>query len=227
MIHYHGTPISPRDVLYKLAGRHFCISHAAPTDVQICQQIGQSLMLDNGAFSAWRKGKRVDWPAYYAWTERWLGPADWAVIPDVIDGDEEANDKLVDEWPHAFKGAPVWHLHESIGRLKRLVNAWPRVCLGSSGAYAVIGTDAWESRMDEAFNAVCGGRFVPALHGLRMMACSGQRWPFASVDSTDIGRNHNRPHNRAEWMAARWDAQQCPAKWHARYIGYGLFEDVA
>lgn len=227
MIHFHGTPITPRAVLYTLAGRHFCISHAAPADIQVCQQIGQSLMLDNGAFSAWRRGKQPDWPAYYGWCEQWLGPADWAVIPDVIDGDDAANDALIGEWPHGFKGAPVWHLHEPLDRLRRLTAAWPRVCLGSSGGYSAIGTDQWERRMDQVFNAVCGGRFVPQLHGLRMMSCSGQRWPLASVDSTDIAQNHSRKHNRATWMADRWDAAQCPAKWHARPVDVSLFGEVA
>ena len=34
MIHYHGTPITPQDVLLTLAGRCFCVSHAAPQNVR-------------------------------------------------------------------------------------------------------------------------------------------------------------------------------------------------
>jgi hypothetical protein len=49
---------------------------------------------------------------------------------------------------------------------------------------------------------------------LRGMQCSGLRWPFASVDSTDIARNHNRDHNSPKKMADRWDAMQTPIKWH-------------
>ena len=52
MIHYHGTPISPVSALYEIAGRHFCVSHQAPQDVQRAHMIGQSVMLDNGAFTA-------------------------------------------------------------------------------------------------------------------------------------------------------------------------------
>jgi len=48
---------------------------------------------------------------------------------------------------------------------------------------------------------------------LRGMSLAGSSYPFASLDSTDIARNHNRPHNRPKLMAERWDAQQCPAKW--------------
>jgi hypothetical protein len=66
MIHYHGTPISPVTALYEIAGRHFCVSHQAPQDVERAHMIGQSVMLDNGAFSKWKSGKATDWPAFYA-----------------------------------------------------------------------------------------------------------------------------------------------------------------
>ena len=54
------------------------------------------------------------------------------------------------------------------------------------------------------------------LHMLRGMALSGSEYPFASVDSTDVARNHNRPHNDALQMALRWDGKQCPARWTYR-----------
>jgi hypothetical protein len=220
-IHYHGTPISPREVLYRLAGRHFCVSFAAPQDVEICHQIGQSVMLDNGAFSLWRAGKATDWPGYYAWCERWLEHrTTWAVIPDVIDGDEADNDRLINQWPHAFdisQSAPVWHMHESIDRLVSLCRSWYRVCIGSSGQYATVGDERWHARMTDAMNQLCGDGPPPcALHMLRGMSLAGSHYPFASVDSTDIGRNHNRPQNDAPAMAERWDSMQCPARWTTR-----------
>jgi hypothetical protein len=46
------------------------------------------------------------------------------------------------------------------------------------------------------------------------MQLSGRHYPFASVDSTDIAQNHNRPQNTPRGMADRWDAMQTPAKWH-------------
>ena len=48
MIHYHGTPITPIAALYELAGRNFCVSHAAPADVARVHMIWQTVMLDNG-----------------------------------------------------------------------------------------------------------------------------------------------------------------------------------
>lgn len=218
MIHYHGTPITPIPALMELAGRHFCVSYASPGDVRRCHDIGQSVMLDNGAFSVWRRGMAANWPGYYAWADAWLDyPTTWAIIPDVIDGDEAANDALVAEWPYGMRGAPVWHLHESIDRLVALCDAWPRVCFGSSGAYRTIGTPAWHRRMEQAFNAVAlRHRRLPWLHMLRGMSLAGGQYPFASVDSTDIARNHNRAQNTPRKMADRWDAMQCPSAWVTR-----------
>lgn len=215
-IHYHGTPVSPRSVLQTLGGKFFCVSFAAPQDVKVCHQIGQGVMLDNGAFSAWRAGKDTDWPGYYLWLDRWLAyPTTWAVIPDVIDGDEEANDGLILQWPHGARGAPVWHLHESIERLLKLIEAWPRVCMGSSAQYSEVGSAAWRHRMDEAFNAISDSGPIPWLHMLRGMSLSGGEYPFSSVDSTDVARNHNRGRS-AKDMAERWDAMQCPPEWRHR-----------
>ena len=215
-IHYHGTPITPISALYDLAGRHFCVSVARPDDVQRAHAIGQSVMLDNGAFSMWRRGEPTNWPAYYEWAERWLAhPTTWAVIPDQIDGDIAVQDALIAQWPHGPRGAPVWHMNEPIDRLLALCDNWGRICIGSTSVYSQILSDLWCARLDEAFDALVqrNTRFLPWIHMLRGMACSGRRWPFASLDSTDIGRNHNRPQNTPRKMADRWDSVQCPAKW--------------
>lgn len=201
--------------LYELAGAHFCVSFMAPSDVRRCHEIGQSVMLDNGAFSVWRRGATPNWAGYYEWADRWLdAPTTWAIIPDVVEGDEAEQDELIGQWPHGSKGSPVWHLHESLDRLLRLLDAWPRVCMGSSAQYAIPLSESWRRRMDEAWNAIAIRHArTPWVHMLRGMACSGQRWPFASVDSTDIARNHNRPQNTPKSMRERWDVLQCPSAW--------------
>jgi len=212
-IHYHGTPISPRRVLYELSGRSFCVSFAAPADVAVCHQIGQSVMLDNGAFSAWRAGKATNWPGYYAWCEQWLDHwTTWAVVPDVIGGGPEENDTLLLQWPHAERGAPVWHTDEPLDRLARLCDDWQRVCIGSSNLHPP-GTERWHRVMTAAMNRICTRRAPSWLHMLRGMAVAGYGYPFASVDSTDIGRNHHLPHRDAAKMAQRWDAVQAPGAW--------------
>jgi hypothetical protein len=216
MIHYHGTPITPVAALYDLAGRHFCVSHARPDDVKRVHMIGQSVMLDNGAFSAWKRGHEPNWASFYDWCDQWLDyPTTWAVIPDVVDGGSQLQDALVREWPHGQRGAPVWHMDEPLDRLLRLTDEWQKVCVGSTDIYADVLSYSWRVRMDEIWDAVAARhRRLPWLHMLRGMQLSGRHYPFASVDSTDIAQNHNRPQNTPRGMADRWDAMQTPAKWH-------------
>lgn len=236
MIHYHGTPITPATAaLRAIAGGHAFVSFQHPEQLGLALDVAQSFAIDNGAFSAWRSGKPVtDWSRFYEWVaELHRYPSfDFAVIPDVIDGNESANDALVDEWPWRDRarhlGAPVWHLHESLGRLERLALAWPRICLGSSGEFATVGTSAWYTRMSEAMDVICdrAGRPVCKLHGLRMLNPDVfTRFPFASADSTNIGQNigidskwrgpYTPPtkESRAQVMRDRIEAHQAQTFW--------------
>jgi hypothetical protein len=216
MIHYHGTPITPRRVLLELGGKCFCVSFASPNDVSCCHQIGQSVMLDCGSFSAWTQGKPTNWPNYYAWSEQWLTyRTTWAIIPDIIGGTAKENDNLLKQWPHGkAQGSPVWHLHEPLTRILDLLDAgYAIISFGSSGEYREVGTDRWHHRMTEAFNLLSRSGPIPWVHMLRGMSLSGGHYPFASVDSTDVARNHNRKNNALN-MANRWDALQCPATWN-------------
>ena len=55
------------------------------------------------------------------------------------------------------------------------------------------------------------------------------RWPFASVDSTDIGQNHHRPQNTPALMAKRWDSAQCAPRWtvtNGQMNRMGLFDGL-
>lgn len=202
MIHYHGLPITPVSAsLPAIAGGHAFVSFRSPSQLGAVLEVCQSFAVDNGAFSAWRSGTPVtDWSRYYAWVaELQRYPSfDFAVIPDVIDGDEEANDELLDQWPwrgsvkSGWVGAPVWHLHESLSRLERLAYEWPRVCFGSSGGYSTVGNSKWWARIDEAMAVICDREWLPVckLHGLRMLNPDVfSRLPFASTDSTNIARN--------------------------------------
>lgn len=248
MIHYHGLPITPAtSAVAAVTGGHAFVSFAHPDQLGIAINVCQTIAIDNGAFSAWMSGNPIaDWRPYYEWIG-WLHRLpmfDFAVIPDVIDGDEQANDELLNEWPWALAaphvGAPVWHLHESLDRLERLASVWPRVCIGSSGAYALIGTSEWWARMSDAMSVVCDreGRPVTRLHGLRMLDPRiFSRFPFASADSTNIGRNigidqkwrgpYTPPTKeaRAAVMRARIEVHQSPATWVPLCAEqqYGLF----
>lgn len=215
MIPYHGTPITPATAaVAAISGGHAFVSFRHPEQLALALEVCQSFAVDNGAFSAWKSGQPVtDWSDFYTWVDdlRRHPGFDFAVIPDVIDGDEAANDALLEEWPWGNFGAPVWHLHESLDRLERLAHQWPRVCLGSSGAYATLGTRAWWARMAEAMETACDAEGRPRckLHGLRMLNPEiFSRFPFASADSTNIARNIG--------LDKRWTGSYAPVSKDAR-----------
>lgn len=102
MIHYHGGRHSTWQVAVEIwKRRHALVSFADPQQIVIASEVAQSFAVDNGAFSVWKQGIEVNWTAYYEWVAEWLRHPgfDWAVIPDVIEGDEAANDALLAAWP--------------------------------------------------------------------------------------------------------------------------------
>lgn len=199
MIHYHGTPIggSRQDAARFLIGRHALVPFSYPGDIGIVADVCQSFCLDNGAFTVWKKGGQLDIDGYHLWVQEWIKHPnfDFALIPDVIDGDEQANDDLIDRFKDvglAKYGAPVWHMHESIERLQRLCQEWRVVALGSSGQWASVGTASWWTRMSEAMDGICdaAGRPPTKLHGLRMLDPNiFTRLPLSSADSTNAAVN--------------------------------------
>lgn len=196
MIHYHGTPVggSRQDAAKFLLGRHALVPFSRPDDVAIVAEACQSFVFDNGAFTVWKQGGQLDIPGYIEWCRQWhRHPGfEWALIPDVIDGDEQQNDELVAAWPKDIEGVPVWHMHESIDRLVTLAQNWRTVALGSSGQFASVGTQEWWERMSQAMTAICDkqGRPMCKLHGLRMLDPTVfTNLPLASADSTNAAVN--------------------------------------
>lgn len=234
MIHYHGLPITPATAAVQtLNSGHGFVSYAHSDQLSIAIECCQSYAIDNGAFSAWKSGKPVqDWEPFYAWAEscRMTPSCDFAVIPDVIDGDEKANDDLLAQWPlPRWFGAPVWHMHESTERLERLVAEWPRICIGSSAEFSSVNSAEWWKRIAQAMRVVCDKQWRPRckVHGLRMLnPAVFSKLPFSSADSTNIGRNvgidqkwkgtYTPPTKeaRAQVMRSRIEAFNSPATWN-------------
>lgn len=233
MIHYHGTPIAPSTAAVSaIESGHAFVSYARPDQLGIAAEVCQSFAIDNGAFSAWKKGEPIqDWAGFYEWASacKRIPACDFAVVPDVIDGSESDNDALLAEWPlPRWFGAPVWHMHESLDRLERLASSWPRVCVGSSGEFATIGTIPWWGQIARAMRVVCNddGEPLVKLHGLRMLNQEVfTKLPFSSADSTNIARNigidqawrgNYMPPNkesRATVMRSRIESQNAPVRW--------------
>ena len=200
MIHYHGTPIggTRQDTARFLRGRHALIPFGRKDDTGPVLEYCQSFVLDNGAFSHWKKGKgAIDFYDYKKWAESLCKHPgfDWCLIPDIIDGTESDNVDWVMLWIRSgtgAKGVPVWHLHESFEWLEYLTNSFEIVALGSSGEYKSPGTTKWWGRMGEAMQVICDGTGRPRckLHGLRMLNPKiFTKLPLASADSTNAAVN--------------------------------------
>lgn len=210
MIHYHGTPISGRSVEHAdfYTGRHALVSWPNPGAIGDVAEFCQSFVMDNGAFI--HKGKNIEpkWSDFYLWVDEWRRHPgfDWALIPDVIDGSEEENDHLIDEWPFDHQGVPVWHLDESIEKLVRLANEWPRVALGSSGEYWSVGSKDWWARLGYALGHIVDdlGRPITKLHGLRMLDPKVfTKLPLSSADSTNAGVNAGSKSRFGQYVPAK------------------------
>lgn len=228
MIHYHGTPLTPRSELLKMGGRCFCVPFPNPGDAETCLRIGQSVMFDNGAFSAFTKGVPFDEAGYARWLEPMLGHPHWAVIPDVIDGSEDQQRAMRSRWTYPKElSAPVWHLGLSLDYLLELADEYPRICFGSTAQYWKIGTTSWCRRMDEAFNALAKRGPLPWIHGLRMLDMAGSEYPLASADSVNVARNFKDGNWCPNAMAARIDVRNNPVTWTVRPTQKGLYEHCA
>lgn len=100
-----------------LRGRHALVPFAYSRQVSLVAEVAASFVFDNSAFSKWKSGITVNWQDYYRFVDDWCRHPgfDWALIPDVIDGDEAANDQLLEAWPfsHALcpSGVPQCKLH--------------------------------------------------------------------------------------------------------------------
>lgn len=221
MIPYHGLPMTPESVAIKaVRGKHAFVSFAHPDQLGIAVDVCKSFAIDNGAFSAWTAGKPIeDWSEFFDWAEEisYLPHCDFIVIPDVIDGDLNAQTALIGRFLQRFGdrgmqvGAPVFHLHEPLHHASYLARTWNRVCIGSSGEYAEIGTAKWWQRMNLVMNAMCDSKGRPRckIHGLRMLDPDVfTRFPFSSADSTNAARNIG--------IDSRWRGTYTPPNKEAR-----------
>jgi hypothetical protein len=214
MIHYHGGPITGEigTAIELWRARHAMISFNRfwldhQEQIAVAVEMAQSFALDNGAYSTWKAGERPDWESYADFLEQWgrHPGCDFALIPDVVEGSEKDNEKLVEWWlgkRRPCQGVPVWHLHESLLRLRQLSLFWPRVALGSSGPYAKVGTNKWWNRIGGAMRTVCDeqGRPRCRLHGLRMLNPTVfSHIPLASADSTNVARCIGRDRDWRGW----------------------------
>jgi len=232
--HYHGTPIGgTRASADEFAdGRLVLVPWKRTEDLERAQTLSRGFMVDNSAFSFWNTGEKPNWLEYVKWCRCFARHPrfDFAIVPDAVDGSEKDNNDLLRIWdkhgwhPVKIAGCPVWHLHESLDRLKMLCRRWDRVALGSSGQWPNPAVGSWWDRMDEAFDVICDEDGFPTakIHGLRMLRSDiVTRYPFASCDSTNAVQNGTREakknHVDTGWgkatIARRMERSQSPSRW--------------
>lgn len=205
MIHYHGTPIGGKadSAARFMTGRFVLIPWKSPGDLAKAMECSRGFVVDNSAFSFWSSGEKPNWFDYMKWVDSFCRHPrfGWCIIPDVIDGSESENDMLIDRWHRwmgqlksgkRLNGVPVWHMHESIDRLRKMARLWPRIAIGSSGEWPTPGVGRWWDRMDEAVSSIIDedGYPICKIHGLRMLRGDiVERYPFSSCDSTNAAQN--------------------------------------
>lgn len=217
-----GTPITPNRLLHTLEGSSFCVSFAAPEQLNDCiELVGEEeiLILDNGAFSIWRAKKEgrklpkrlqfASQDAYRADFWEWANfaqsrcPQAVAVIPDVIEGDEHAN--LLEcsyavrnefaEFPERVM--PIWHLNDSLEQLEKFARLFNFVGFGSCAQYDVQRNKrGYFERIREA-SAVLDRverehNRRPWVHLMRGLGVFAQLTRFESADSCNVAINHCR-----------------------------------
>jgi len=90
---------------------------------------------------------------------------------------------------------------------------FPRVALGSSGAFSRIGGRKWWRRMAEIMAVACDstGRPRKKLHGLRMLDPGVfSKLPLASADSCNVARNAG--------IDSRWRGTYAPTSRYVRAL---------
>ena len=209
----HGTPITPKRLLPQLKGGSFCVSYMNPEQLDECIDLvgkDQILILDNGAFTAWKQGLTLDdawWDGFYAWANAAMDrcPQAVAVIPDVIDGNEEENLKLIakalrqDKLKYPERAMAIWHLNESLEQLEKLFKIFNFVGFGSCQEYDIARNkpgSAYMEKIKEVFAHMNYWQMKykkdrPWIHMMRGLGVF-HKIGFDSADSCNIAINHCR-----------------------------------
>jgi len=198
MIKYYGTPITPNIVFDEvMIGRSCLIPFPNPQNLHRAIKLCDKVIVDNGAFTIWRKGGEPHWNKYYDWMQPFKHNIEFFFITDVIDRTEEENDSLISDYfkRKETRGVPIWHINESFERLERLMDVFDYIAIGSAGEFSQLRTQKWFNQMDKAMRVICDKDGYPKVK-IHMLRCLNPdlflRFPFYSGDSTGLAQNHSR-----------------------------------
>lgn len=192
IVYFAGVDASPKDVLdaFKAGARHFMISYFywrrhRPT-LRMLRSLGAHIMLDSGAYSAWRRGEVINVDDYIQYIKQ--SQIGKYVVLDVVGDYEETRFNLRQMESQNLRPIPVFHINTPWSILEDLARDYRLICIGGT-----VGKSK-EDRVnffDELFER------HPELfyHGLGMtMPDLMRKYPWVSVDSTTwlTGRKNAR-----------------------------------
>jgi hypothetical protein len=160
--------------------------------------VATGVMLDSGAFTAWKQGRPISLGAYADWLTEDHFPRDHALSLDVI-GDADASMRNFRQLSELVTGiVPVWHEGDPLEHLDEYVARSPLVALGRLAARA--SEQKTLEFYDAAFNRHEAHRFHALGNG---RPTTLERYPFDSFDATSWQRD------AAYSNAARWPFNRC------------------
>lgn len=206
MIVFHGTPLSGSTAIVAriLLSRFALLSLARLDQLNLVVDHCAGFCVDNGAYTFWRKGTTPSWEAYKDFIkEVELFPNyQFCFIPDVVMGTVQENDKLLEQYSDLKRGVPVFHQGEPLQRLLWLTENFERVAISS--VEKKLPSPEFHAWMQGIMQVITTPEGLPLcqIHGLRMAHPEiVERYPFSSVDSTNLGQNYNNP---ARWKTGRY-----------------------
>jgi hypothetical protein len=192
-----------------MAGASFCVSFADPRQVEdAIRLVGEDgiVLLDNGAFTIWRKGSgRIDRVAFWKWANEIQARSRQAiaVVPDVIGGTEEENREEIElalgglaRFPARTMG--IYHLNESLDQANYVADRFHYFGIGSSGDFDVqTRRAAFRARVINLCQAarlrLPGQARAHHIHLMRGLGAATEvSGLISSADSTNVARNHCR-----------------------------------
>ena len=168
-----------------MEGKHVLYSYAT-CRYQDVPSKASGYCLDSGAFTAWKKNKKINMDKLIEYYER-HDTADFKLMLDVIEGSESQQKQNLRIMEQAGQDVvPVFHGPncESWKWFDELCEKYPLVAIGS-----IIPKNTSQEAanwLDQIFSRVCDkstGLPKIAIHGLRMTSRMSE-YPFASVDGS-------------------------------------------
>jgi len=147
----------------------------------------KDMILDCGAFTAWKSGKVFDYDKYADFCNEYGFKFIDVIAPDVIGGTEEENIESLKRFESKYmfdNAVPVFHEGEDLSQIQRFIDfGYKKIALGAIQSRGKKDMHTW---LDRVFKAFPPGEQL-SYHGLAMTqkhTLIYYKEFFASVDST-------------------------------------------